>query len=122
VPSSLPVGSERVCAGKKNNYIKVKVSERGDRRETWRIKHLHLWEQANGPIPKGHTVVFADGDRNNFAKDNLVLIPSKEIAYLGIKKITPDTLNDPELFEVARQIAKVNSLIREKTACLGQAR
>ena len=36
--------------------------------------HLIEWEASHGPIPKWHCLKAVDGDRNNLAADNWVLI------------------------------------------------
>lgn len=41
-------------------------------------KHRYVWEQAHGPIPDGHIVVFRDGDRTNCDLDNLYLTTRTE--------------------------------------------
>ena len=68
-----PVGSERVCA--KDSIIKVKVRETGNYIRDWKSKHSVIWENHHGQkVPKGHVVMFADGDRRNFSIENLVLV------------------------------------------------
>lgn len=84
---SKPVGSERMG---RDGYIMVKVREWPEKpcsKDNWRFKHHLAYEEAHGPIPKGHVVLFADHDRRNFDPDNLVAIPRK---YLG-------QLNNPKL-------------------------
>lgn len=44
------------------------------------LKHRFLWETANGPIPKGHKVIFADGDKTNITLDNLIMVSSMGIS------------------------------------------
>jgi hypothetical protein len=67
-----PVLSERLnCEG----YTLVKVSDEGKSWQQWRLKHILLWEQANGKAPKGHRVIFLDGNKSNVALDNLACIP-----------------------------------------------
>jgi hypothetical protein len=63
--NALPVGSESV-----NVYLYIKLP--GERKV--KIKHRWVWEQANGPIPKGYNVQFKDGNRLNCHIDNLYLI------------------------------------------------
>jgi hypothetical protein len=42
--------------------------------------HQVIWKEANGcEIPKEHVVSFSDGNRNNFAPSNLVLMSREEI-------------------------------------------
>lgn len=82
-----PVGSERV---NKDGCKEVKVAEPN----VWQSKHSYLWSQKNGPIPKGHVVVFADGNHENYDEDNLLLLSRAQLAvmnkrgYTGISKET----------------------------------
>ena len=71
-----PIGSERVTA---DGYLEIKVSDP----KTWRGKHIVLWEDAFGPVPDGHVVLFADGDKANVSLENLLLISRRELAVLN---------------------------------------
>lgn len=68
-----PVGSERLT---KDGYIQVKIKDP----KTWRLKHIYVWEQANGKLPNGHCIVFNDGNRQNCELSNLQLITRNENA------------------------------------------
>lgn len=69
-----PIGAENIRQG----YIFIKT-ELGD----WVAKHVHLWEQEHKQaVPKGHCVYFLDGDKSNFAIDNLACIPKQELSRL----------------------------------------
>jgi hypothetical protein len=75
-----PVGSERID----NGYIVVKVSARKNQfHKSWKRKHVTIWEKAHGPVPKGHVVIFADGDKSNIALDNLLLASRGELAVMN---------------------------------------
>jgi hypothetical protein len=79
----VPVGFERES---KDGYLVIKVAEEATvpmSKDNWRLKHVWLWEQDNGPLPEGHMVMFADGDRRNFAKDNLVAVPTRLMAVMN---------------------------------------
>jgi len=60
-----PVGSER----KTDKGIMLKIKEP----DKWRLKHLVVWEEANGLLPKGFRLAFLDGDKFNCSLDNLVI-------------------------------------------------
>ena len=62
-----PVGSERVNV---DGYVEVKVADPNK----WKLKHRVIWEEAHGPIPRGHNVQFRDGNGQNLSLDNLYLI------------------------------------------------
>lgn len=72
----LPVGSERVS---KDGYLQRKMTDTGYPPLDWVAVHILTWEEHNGPLPKGYAVVFKDGDRRNFAPDNLECISRKEL-------------------------------------------
>lgn len=71
-----PVGAERVNS---YGYVDVKIKDP----RTWRGKHLLIYEAHYGPIPKGHVVVFGDGNRRNFDPENLVLVSRAQLAVMN---------------------------------------
>jgi len=38
-----------------------------------------MWEAQNGPVPRGHIVVFKDGNRENLVLDNFELVTRQEL-------------------------------------------
>lgn len=69
-PDFYVLGALRVNA---DGYIDMRVSfEPGAK--GWRALHRILWEDAHGPIPKGHVVTFKDRDKLNVELDNLELL------------------------------------------------
>ena len=66
--NTLPAFHERIG---KDGEIQIKVKERG---KTFVSKHRWLWEQKNGPVPKGCIIRFHDGNNRNFSPDNLVCV------------------------------------------------
>lgn len=75
-----PVGSERI---NKDGYIEVKVSDDGRKQDMWKLKHRVVYEEHNGPIPKGSAIIFGDGDKLNLSHDNLILITRSQLAILN---------------------------------------
>ena len=72
----VPVGSTRHS---KDGYLETKFREREGRYGNWKGVHILLWEDAHGPVPRGHKVAFRDGDRTHIALDNLELISDAEM-------------------------------------------
>jgi hypothetical protein len=101
-----PVGSERICS--KDGYILIKIEEP----KKWRAKHLVIWEKANGPIPKKHVVIFADGNKLNIALDNLILISQAENARLNQIKLRH---TDPEITKSGVMLARLLTQIGKKS-------
>lgn len=92
-----PVGSERIS---KDGYLEVKIAEP----RKWRLKHLVVYEQHYGPIPKGHAVTFLDSNKMNIDISNLKLIKRSELLIMNSKRLHT---NNAELTEVGINIAKV---------------
>lgn len=72
-----PIGYERLS---KNGIIEIKVAEG---RKQFVSKNRIVYEQHHGPIPKGHAVIFIDGDVSNYAIENLALVSRRELAFLN---------------------------------------
>lgn len=72
----LPVGSEIVNT---DGYLVVKTADP----KTWKAKHRLIWEDVNGPVPKGHVLVFGDGDKMNVSLDNLVLLTKAQMVRMA---------------------------------------
>lgn len=69
-----PVGSERVNV---DGYVEVKIEEPNK----WKLKQRVIWEKEKGPIPKGSSVIFLDGNRFNFDINNLRCVTRAELLY-----------------------------------------
>lgn len=70
-----PVGSERIT---KDGLVQVKMTDTGYPPRDWLGKHRVIWEAENGPMPKGHIVVFVNGNRRDFRIENLECISRAE--------------------------------------------
>lgn len=66
-----PIGTERQS---KDGYLERKIHDGLPLQSRWRAVHLIEWETVNGAIPKGYCLKALDGDRNNLALENWVLI------------------------------------------------
>ena len=113
-PNRKPMGAERICS--KDGYILKKIKEVdpytgfGTR---YRLKHIHIWEQANGPVPEGQVVAFIDGDKTNCRLENLMLISRLELLnlnQLGYKDM-PGALK-PSALALAKLRAKTSAVER----------
>jgi hypothetical protein len=74
----LPIGTVRKDS---YGYLRRKITEGvGGSRNTkvWEFVHRRVWEDAHGPIPKGHWIWWKDGDHANCALENLELLTDKE--------------------------------------------
>ncbi|WP_374218303.1 HNH endonuclease signature motif containing protein [Bacillus bingmayongensis] len=99
-----PVGSERVNG---DDYVDVKIADPNK----WRAKHQLIWEEANGPIPKGYAVIFGDGNRRNFELGNLILVSRKQLAILNKNNLIQ---NDADLTRVGIAIADIYKKIGDR--------
>ena len=102
-----PMGSERLS---KDGYIEIKVED-GKLQKNWRGKHIVIWEEHNGPLPKGHAVIFGDRDTRNFELDNLILVSRKQLLKLNKHNLIK---NDANLTRTGIIIADIHSKIGER--------
>jgi hypothetical protein len=84
----LPIGAEKL---NREGHVMIKISMLNKRKEgvtfgcyrgTWKLKKNLIWEQCNGPIPKGYNVICLDNNRDNLEPDNLALATNNEIMLL----------------------------------------
>lgn len=99
----MPVGSERVNG---DGYVDIKIGEPNK----WKGKHIIIWEQYNGPVPKGYVVLFGDKNNRNFNIENLILVNRAELLMMNRSNLIKDNL---ELTRVGTQIAKLKIKIYE---------
>lgn len=92
-----PVGSERINS---DGIIEVKI----DNPRTWKSKHAVIWEKLNGPIPKGHVVIFSDGNKRNFISNNLLLVSRAELVVMNKKGLISA---HPELTKTGKLVADI---------------
>ncbi|WP_207000642.1 HNH endonuclease signature motif containing protein [Trinickia mobilis] len=90
-PNWMPIGSLRDSQG---GYLQVKVSETNNQLKDWVFLHKKLWEDAHGPIPKGHVVVLRDGDKKNVVLENLELITKRELMARNTVHNLPSELKE----------------------------
>ena len=77
---SRPIYSERV---NNKGHIQVKVSMTGPKSKRWKGKHDLVWEAANGPVPEGCIIIFADRNNRNFDLHNLLCVSKRELFYMS---------------------------------------
>jgi hypothetical protein len=99
-----PVGSERIS---KDGYIEIKVADP----RTWRLKHNVIWEEAYGKVPKGHCIIFLDGNKQNLDITNMQLITRGQLARLNQKHLISD---NAELTKTGIIIADIYNKIGER--------
>jgi hypothetical protein len=99
-----PVGTERINA---EGYVDVKIADP----KTWKAKHVIIWEEANGPVPAGHCLIFSDGNQLNVTLDNLLLISRSELAVMNKKGLIS---GDSELTKTGVVIADIYLKIGER--------
>lgn len=106
-----PIGYERVT---QDGYIEVKVRMKKSRpncNDNFVPKHRLIWEQANGPLPPGYVVIFKDGNKRNFALDNLAAITKKERLDMNRHDLFS---SDPQATETGILLARLRTTIHQK--------
>ena len=106
----VPIGSERIKRINADGYTEIKIQD-GKLQKNWRGKHILIWEEHNGPLPKGHAVIFGDGNPRNFEPDNLLLVSRKQLVRMNQRGLIYD---DAELTRTGIIIADIHNKIGER--------
>lgn len=77
------------------------------------LKHKWLWEQANGPVPKGHVLKCLDGDKTNCDPSNWECIPQALLPRLNGRFGRNYDSAPPELRPLILATAKLEHAARE---------
>lgn len=99
-----PVGSERVG---KDGYLEIKVAEP----KLWKPKHVKIYEEHHGPVPKGHKVIFLDRNKRNFDIENLALVTNAQMARLNQNHRISEF---PEITKAGIVLEKYKETVRNK--------
>ena len=85
-----PIGTYRTTA---NGYLERKIADTGcSRRDFVPVHHL-VWRMHGGTVPRGHALVFRDGDKTNTDINNLELITRRELMARNTRHRLPPELN-----------------------------
>lgn len=107
-PAYAPPGSTRITS---RGYLELKVTD-GDAR--WKPYHVHVWEQAHGPVPEGFVVAFKPGRRSTSAiaivPDALELVTRQQLMSRHSFTNYP-----PELRDAMTLVAKIRSVIDDRS-------
>lgn len=115
------LGHERLnCDG----YVEISVAETNPHTGYGRRyvhKHVHLWEQINGPVPEGHCLKCLDSDKTNADPSNWKLISRGVLPRLNGGKATRVMAYDtapaelkPTLLAIAQVDDRVSQLRRRQ--------
>jgi hypothetical protein len=99
-----PVGFERING---DGYVDVKIADPNK----WKAKHILIWEAANGKVPKGHAIIFADKNRLNLALENLLMVSRGELAVMNHTGLIYD---DADSTKTGKTIADIKIKIADR--------
>lgn len=113
-PANLkPLFHERIG---KDGYVEMKVPVRNPytgHKTRYMHKHRYLWEEENGPLPRGHALKCLDGDRSNTDPANWKAVPRGMLPRLAGRWNQPYDDAEPELKPVLMATARLAHKARE---------
>lgn len=109
------LGHERVS---KDGYVEISVSEPNPHtgfERRYVLKHVWMWERANGPVPEGHCLKCLDGNKLNVEPSNWEAIPRAILPRLNGGRFKTRLAYDdaePEVRPALLAIAKIEHRAR----------
>lgn len=92
----------------KDGYTYIKLAE-----HKWQLYQRYIWEKYyHKKLKRSQTVLFLDGNRNNFAPENLMAISRKELAIINHERLL--TKDNSDLSKTGVLIAKLKLKTKEK--------
>lgn len=101
--NSMPIGSEREY----NGLIFIKNSN-----NKWVEKKKIIYEMHNGPVKKGHVLIFLDGNRHNTNIENIFMVTKREVYIMNRFGMFN---NNPELTLANILIIRIKDKIKKVT-------
>ena len=105
----MPIGSARLVDG----YLYRKIADVPNVSWTrnWMLDHRRIWTEAYGPAPRGHAVVFRNGDRTDVRLANLECIPRRELMARNTIHNLP-----PSLAQTIQLLGALNRKVHRRRA------
>lgn len=103
--NSAPVGHEYITW---DGYVYRKFEGESE----MKLKHVYLWEQANGKLPDGHVLIFKDGNKQNCELDNIMAVERRVLSVMNKKYgalMNPKTKETVALMSKLYVAAKVSN-------------
>ena len=87
-------------------YTRIKTGD-----NEWEFIQRYVWRKHHGEIPPGHSVIFLDGNTDNYNIENLALVNRNELMKYNSMRLNSD---NQELNRVAVNLAKLMTKAKEK--------
>lgn len=80
----IELGTERIIP---KGYTRVKTED-----GVWELKHRVKYIEYNGEIPKGKIIMFANGNKNDFSKENLIAVTKNQLKTMNRHNLLKDNI------------------------------
>lgn len=104
-----PIGTERVADG----YLQRKMTDTGSALRDYVPVHHLVWREAGREIPKGHVLIFVDGNRRNFDINNLQIKSRADMMKRNTMHNYPKEISQAMLMRGVLN-RRINKLLKEK--------
>lgn len=93
----VPIGSTRICDGYQYTKVKdIRSTKSGAGfvpwTQNWKPTHVLLWSKRHGKVPRGHALLFRNGDRTDIRLGNLKLVHRRELMHRNSVQRLPKDL------------------------------
>lgn len=115
------LGHERVS---KDGYVEISIDETNPHtgfERRYVLKHRHLWESENGPVPDGMFLKCLDTNRQNTDPSNWELLPRAAQVYIGARFGIDYEAAEPEVRPAIIAVAKLKHAAKTAKAKVERA-
>lgn len=103
-PRRVPIGT---IVDDGDGYLKIKT---GHGSSGWERYHRYIYKKEHGAIPKGHKIVFLDGNRQNYSVENMVAVPASYLALMNNWKLKSQ---EPEITKASIKWCELYELLKK---------
>lgn len=93
---------------KQGEYYAIKT---GDSYKDWTPYQRYIYEQAHGKLPNGYSVIFLDGNTENFELNNLYAVKRNNVLMMGKMKFFSE---EKEVTKCGAIWCELNDALKEK--------
>ena len=93
----------------------IKTSDTSNKKNKgWERKNRVMYERYYGELPEGYAVIFKNGNKNDYSKENLIAVPKNYLREMKVLDMVEDQKLREDMLQVILLTNQIFDVIREK--------